>query len=305
MTLWYEPETISEWLKRGFSLLNILILSTAVLLVVSEMRFDWCEYMIGHYLASINSSRPETGAIWKAGEHSSKAHIVLKNIIEERQDAARYAQEATSFAELASGILPGQWANIDREQFKRLYLALPPAIASEIISPTRLIWLYGGDKIHDGEGLHRIFCEGKTEGLDIFFLNAGNRVLHHINLDKKRLDIIERGEEPFMGTLDDIPEIEGRIYSADLFFNALFKLPPEILPDLITTPHLLLNQRGDILRAGIWNEVESGFIKIGFEIRENGEYMVLFIKAREWAVWRLSAVLSGQRIPEPQAGEKP
>ncbi len=306
MILWYEPTTIGEWFKRGFSLLNLLILSTVAALIISELRFDWCEYMIGRYLASINSSRPETGAIWKAGEQSSKAHTFLKNIIEERQDAARYAQEATSFSELASGIHTGQWASIDKEHFKRLYLALPRSIASELILPTRLIWLLGGDELHAGDGLHRIFCEGKTQGLEIFFLNSTNRVLHHIRLNKDELEALERGNEPFLGTLEDIPGFEGRIYRAEIFFNALLALPPEIMPDLITTPQKILNHQGDIVRAGIWNEVESGFIKLGFELKENGNHMVLFIKAREWAVWRLTTVLTEQSssIKISAAGEK-
>ncbi|MBF0201908.1 MAG: hypothetical protein HQK66_11470 [Desulfamplus sp.] len=300
MTPWYEPTSSGEWLKRSLSLINMAIVTIAAAILISELRFDWCEYVIGRYMASINSTRPETGAIWKAGEQSSKAHTLLRNIIEERRDAARYAQEASSFSELASGILPGQWANLDKEHFKRLYLAMPPAVASEIISPARLIWLFGGDALHDGKGLQRIFCEGKVSGLEIFFLNAENRVLHHISLDKSGLENIERGEAPLVGTLEGIPEFQGRIYPAHTFFNALFKLPGETLPDIITTPETLLNLQGEIIKAGIWNEASSGFIKLGFEIRENRKNMVLFIRAREWAVWRLSKVLSGERYQDEE-----
>ena len=294
MTTWYEPVTFGEWIKRSFSLLNLLILSTAALLVISELRFDWCELMIGRYLAAINETRPETGAIWKAGEQSSKAHTYLKTIIEERQNAARYAQEATSLSELASGILPGQWANVDRDHFKRLYLALPSETASELISPTRLIWLYGGPQLHEGKGLHRIFCEGKAKGLEIFFLNDQNRVLHHINLTQSKLNALEKGDEPVRGVLEDFPEFQGHIYPADLFFDAVFKLPNEMLSDLITTPQMLLESRGDIIRVGIWNEVESGYIRLGFELETEKQRMVKFVRAREWVIWRLSTLLTGK-----------
>lgn len=305
MTTWYEPVTFGEWIKRGFSLLNLLILSTATLLVISELRFDWCETMIGRYLAAINEIRPETGAIWEAGEQSSKAHTYLATIIEERQNAARYAQEATSLSELASGILPGQWANVDKEHFKRLYLSLPQETASDLISPTRLIWLYGGPRLHDGKGLHRIFCEGKAKGLEIFFLDDQNRVLHHIDLTQKRLHALERGNEPITGVLEDYPEFQGRIYPADLFFDAVFKLPDEMLPDLIHTPQTLLESRGEIVRIGIWNEVESGYIRLGFELEIDDVRKVKLIRAREWVIWRLSSLLTGNPDPLSAAGKRP
>lgn len=290
MTTWYEPTKTGEWLRRILSFTNLLILCVTTILIISELRFDWCELMIGRYLASLNSSRPETGAVWKAGEQSSRAHTFLKNIIEERQNAARYAQEATSFAELASGILPGQWANIDKEHFKRLYLAIPATSASELITPEELIWLFGGGT------LTRIFCEGKPYGLEIFFLNSENRVLRQITLNKAKMEKIEKNEAIFKGALEQIPEFQGRIYPAELFFKVLLALPQDIMPDLITTPQKLLNQHGTIIKAGIWNEASSGYIKLGFEFKDNGKSVVLFVKAREWAVWRLSSNLTGGEL---------
>lgn len=295
MTLWYEPTKTGEWLRRIFSFANLLIIFMTTTLMVSELRFDWCELMIGRYLASLNGSRPETGAVWKAGEQSSRAHTFLKRIIEERQNAARYAQEATSFAELASGVLPGQWANIDKDHFKRLYLAIPATAASELIPPEELIWLFGGGT------LNRIFCEGKPYGLEIFFLNSENRVLRQITLNKTKMEKIEKHEAIFKGTLEQIPEFQGRIYLAEHFFKVLLALPKDIIPDLITTPQKLLNQQGTLTKAGIWNEATSGYIKLGFEFKENGKSVVLFIRAREWAVWRLSSNLTGSSLKgDPQ-----
>lgn len=290
MILWYEPTKIGEWLRRLFSFTNLLILCTATTLVISELRFDWCELMIGRYLASLNSSRPETGAVWKAGEQSSRAHNFLKNIIQERENAARYAQEATSFAELASGILPGQWANIDKEHFKRLYLAIPAAEASELIPSAELVWLFVGGS------LSRIFCEGKPYGLEIFFLNSENRVLRQLTMNKNNMEKIERHEAIFKGTLDQIPEFAGRIYPAANFFKALLSLPQDIIPDLITTPQKLLNEPGMLTKAAIWNEAVAGYIKLGFEFKNNKKSVVVFIRAREWAVWRLSNNLTERDI---------
>ncbi|MBF0376937.1 MAG: hypothetical protein HQK72_05595 [Desulfamplus sp.] len=286
MTIWYEPTKFSEWLRRIVSFTNILMLFIASILLISELRVNWCELMIGRYLASLNDYRPETGAIWQAGEQSSRANTFLKNIIQERQNAARYAKEATSFAELASGVLPGQWANIDKAHFKRLYLALPSQAASELIPQAELIWLFSGGSVT------RLFCEGKPYGLEIFFLNAENRVLRQITLNRAKMEKIEKNDAIFKGLLEQIPEFQGRIYPAEQFFKALLELPQDIISDLITTPHKLIEQSGTLTKAGIWNEAASGYIKLGFEFKDNGKSVVVFIRAREWAVWRLNSNLT-------------
>jgi len=86
----------------------------------------------------------------------------------------------------------------------------------------------------------------------------------------------------------------GRIYSAENFFNALFKLSSDIIPDLIVNPESLLKQDGKIINIGIWNIAENGYIKLGFEFEANGENQVVFVKGREWAVWQLSLNLKGE-----------
>ncbi len=79
------------------------------------------------------------------------------------------------------------------------------------------------------------------------------------------------------------------------FFDTLFKLPADIIPDLIVNPESLLKQEGKIINIGIWNEAENGYIKLGFEFEKTGGgKQVVFIKGREWAVWQLSLNLRGE-----------
>lgn len=287
MIKWHEPFKISEWLKRTFSFLNMAMFIIVAALLFSELRFDWCEQLTGSYLASGNKERPEIGTVWKAGQSSSRAHTHLKNIISDRQNTARYASEASSFAELASGILPGQWTNLDKEHFKKLYLDLPNSYARELIQPTELIWLFGTSD------LNRIFCKSTSKGIIVYFLDAKNRVIKKISLNNNRLAFLEKQELPFKGNLEEIPGFKNRIFPAKLFFKVLLELPEDIGEELIINPAKLIKQKGKIVRAGIWDEAESGYIKMGFEFNNNGEKTIVFVKGREWAVWRLSLGLTG------------
>ena len=106
MTHWYEPTTFSAWLRRTLSMFNLILFFLVAAVVFSEFRFDWGEQLLGKYLASTNALRPETGIIWTTGNQTQRAHTHLDTIVTERQDQARLAQEATSFAQLSQSAVP-------------------------------------------------------------------------------------------------------------------------------------------------------------------------------------------------------
>ncbi|MCP3943114.1 MAG: hypothetical protein GY710_16725 [Desulfobacteraceae bacterium] len=285
---WYDPFSAGEWAKRTFSFLNFTILILTVAFGVSEFRFDWCEKLVGAYLVTTNDLRPETGALWKAGRQTSDAYKSLNLIISQREDSRRSVQRAESFPLLVKSLGSGEWAILEKEQFRTLYLSLSPDVARQLIDPSHLVWLLNGN-ITD-----RIFCEGLMDGIKIYFINSQNRVIHQIDLKKNTIKKLESANAPIKGQLKEIEAFTGRIYPAENFFDAVFKLPPEMISELMVDPDLLLKQEGTIQQVGIWNEADDGYIKLGFEFEYRGESQVLLIQAREWAVWQLSLILKGE-----------
>ena len=288
MNQWYDPFKISEWFRRTVSVLNLTMLLIAAVFLFSELRFDWCERIIGRYLATSNSTRPETGAVWKVGKQASNAHTYLNAIVNEHRNTERYAREAASFSDLASGLLPGQWTTLDKNQFKKFYLAMPASLSSKIIQPMKLVWLL------NREDLKRIFCEGNSDGMEIYFLDADNRVIHQINFNKIELAQLEQKQAPFKGRLESLPGFEGHIYPAAVFFKALLSLPDDMITSLIPRPEKLFIEKGRLVSAGISDQAESGYIRLGFEFDSGTGEKVVFIKGREWAVWRLNLLLAGE-----------
>ena len=284
---WYEPLNFSEWLKRAFSFLNIAVFMLTATFLVSELRFDWFENIVGSYLASTNKSRPKTGVIWETGKHTSTAHEYLNKIINQKEDTQANVHEASSFSSLVSGMLPGEWVTLEKDHFKTLYLTLEKSMARKIIEPAQLVWLLKGSM------LDRIFCEGIPGGIKIYFIDSENRVIKQIDLEKQDILEIEKGEQAVKGGLSAMEGFFGRIYPAEIFFDAVFKLPADILPDLMVNPEILLAQTGKITNIGIWNITQNSYIKLGFEFEEQGRKQVVFVKGREWAVWQLSLYLKG------------
>ncbi len=243
---------------------------------------------MGRYLLSNNESRPEKGAVWEAGKQSLNAHRSIAHMIDQRETTRQSIREAGSFTELVSRLGQGEWVVIEREEFQKFYQSLSSFAARKIMDPVRLVWLL------KGAAVDRIFCEGTESGAGIYFIDARNKVLTQIDLNPDTLAGLEQGMTSQKGFLEDFEGFPGRIYGADTFFQGAFQLPPSMIPDLMQDPDLLLDQKGIIQRVGIWNQAENGNIRLGFELADQGETRVLFVHAREWAVWQLGLILKGE-----------
>ena len=279
---WYDPPSINEFFKRAFSVLNLSVLVITCIFVAMEFRYNWCENLLGRYLATTNQNRPETGAIWETGEMASNAKNYLKDIVSKQNATRLHVQKSSSFMEIARGLMPGEWINIEKKHFKKLYLNLSDPLAEKILNPVEMIWLL------NGPDLDRIFIEGQQKGIRIYFLDAANKVLKQIPLDTELLDQFERKSLSVEASLEEFSGFKGRIYKAAPFFQAVLDLPPDMMGDLIGNPSILLKEKGRIVRAGIWNEAKEGYIRLGFEFVHESVHKVVFVKGREWAVWQLS-----------------
>jgi hypothetical protein len=280
-----EPRNFREWASRVFAFRPVFLILIIFGIVISEMRFDWAEHMLGSYLVTTNAQRPESGSIWEVGHRTVSARQRLEKLITDRQSSQREARGADTFTQLVSSLPPGQGVMLSSEHFKRLYLALPGTIAHEVIEPLELLRL-----LSEGRWV-RTYLENEDYGLKIYLLNHENRVLRDLRIPTELFYQIERVELALQGTLDDLPTFENRIYPAERFFEALNSLPDEDLGSVISQAKELLNTPGRIVRVGISDEAVSGYIEIGFEIEDGTRRKVILVKGREWAVWLLRLYL--------------
>jgi hypothetical protein len=130
--------------------------------------------------------------------------------------------------------------------------------------------------------------------MSLLFLDAANRVVRRVGIDAGALAAMEEREAPFEGSLEAHPGFTGKPYPADRFFRAVFSLGPEVVQDLIPQAERLLREPGNLVRAGIWNDAEAGYIRLGFEFEQDMEKRVVTVRGREWAVWHLSRALASE-----------
>ena len=261
-----------------------------LVIVISELRFDWIEQMMGSFLVSTNVTRPESGAIWEIGKQTRTAHQAIDKIVTDRRSSYREAENATSFKQIATTIQPEEWLLVPPDLFRELYLELPPEVATEIIPSFELLELI------NNQDWERTYFEKDGNGLNIYMLDKDNRVLKRLPISPDLLYMMNYSDVAFGERLDNFPIFEGRIYPGTLFFKALKNLTPEVRDGLIRRPEHLLRAPGNIARVGISDEAISGFIQIGFEIESGAQKMVILLQGHEWAVWRLRSLLESETL---------
>ncbi len=288
---WTEPKSFSEWTQRLISVRALMMSMVFLVLIVSELRFDWIEQTIGSYLVSTNTVRPEFGAIWEIGKQTRTAQQAIEKIVSDRQSSYREAANATSFKQIAATIQPEEWLLVPPDLFRNLYLELPPEVAREIVPPFELLEL-----IND-QDWDRTYFEKDGEALNVYLLNKDNRVLRKLYISADLLYLMAHNEIQVGQDLDDLSIFSGRIYAGDFFFKMLKQLSPEVRNGVIRRPEQILSIPGHIVRVGISDEAISGFIQIGIEIESGTQRLIMLIQGHEWAVWRLHSVLEAEERP--------
>lgn len=298
---WSEPTSVKSWVSRLFSIRPILVVLVVYCLLLSEFRFDWAEQILGTYLTTTNEYRPQSGAIWEKSRQTLTARETLEQIVTDRQSTQREARDADTLAQIAAVLTETYGVMLSADHFRTLYLKLPAGIAQDIISPFELL------KIFNTGQWERTYIRRFGEDLRIYLLDRQNRVLREMGISREILKRIERTETEIAASLDDLPNLRHRIYTAARFFRVLESLPEDVRRGIVADPESLLDFPGRILRVGISDETVSGLVDIGLEFEVDDTLKVFLVQARDWAVWRLRAELedgSLDRRPDPETAER-
>jgi hypothetical protein len=285
---WSEPKDLRSWVRRGLTLNALILWAVFCALLAAELKLDWVERVIGAYLVSTNPVRPESGAIWEKGRKAREARSAVEQLAAGRESHQRLARNAGSLNEILATVAPGQGVMLSAEHFRELYQKLPQGYSAEMVSPFELL------RLGSAGNWNRVYLERSADGLVVYLLEPGNRVLKQFKVSAPALALIARGSALASQSLEDLPRFQGRIYPAERFFAILASFPEEVRRSLLPQPERLLEFSGRITRVGISDEAVTGLVEIGFEILSGSRRQVLPIQGQDWAVWRLRSLLEGR-----------
>ncbi|BBO92903.1 hypothetical protein [Desulfosarcina ovata] len=281
MPAWSEVRDLRTWMLRGFSLRGAVLCLAVLAVLISEVRFNWVEILMGRYLAATNSYRPESGNVWEQGRLRQVATQTLEQMVTDQLTAQREAREASSLAELVDGLSDSRGTMISAERFKALYSQVPEAVARTLFSPILML------RISAEKSWERVYLERENGQVGIYLLDRANNVLSYTTISGRRLESTGVGGPLVSGTLEEHPEFSGRIYPADRFFMALDALSPEVQRGVLPRPATVLAVEGNPVRVGISDEVNADAIRIAIEMETPRGRQLLITVGQEWAVWQL------------------
>jgi hypothetical protein len=174
---------------------------------------------------------------------------------------------------------------LSAENFRHLYLKLPREAARELLPPFELLEIYAQGN------WRRTYFEKSGGNLNVYLLDADNRVLRRIDIPVDGMLKLEREDGLALQALENLANFKNRIYPAGRFFEALGLLPEEIRRNVILDPEILLQPAGQIVKVGISDEAAAGYIELGFEFATGAGNRVIVTQGHEWAVWRLRSYL--------------
>jgi hypothetical protein len=290
MVNWYTPENLNQWAWRLVAPRTVALLLALTALVVTELRFDWIEQAVGAYLATTNAYRPESGAIWDQGHQTDQAREALSQFMNQRRTSQLEARRATSLGQVVSGIADERGAMISAEHFVELFLALPPVISHEIVSPYTLL-----AQLTSGQW-QRTFFERQDRQLTIYLLDSQNQVLHRLVVGAGLLEHVLRGEVAVGSSLEGLADFAGHIYPAGRFFELLNSYPTRTRQGIIAHPEDLLRISGRIVRVGISDRAMGDTIELGFEVEGSQGLKVILTQGNADDVRRLQRVLDERSL---------
>jgi hypothetical protein len=293
-----EPKDLRDWAARTFALPGLVVGAALAAMIVAEVHLHWVERLVGAYLVSTNSDRPESGAIWEKGRKALSARSAVERLASDREAYQRMARNSGNLSEIVGSLAPGQGAMLSAEHFRELYQKMPQGLAADMISPFELLRL-----ANEGRW-SRTYLEKASDGLMVYLLEPNNHVLRQFKVASASLALLARRADAANQTLENIAGFQGRIYAAERFFAALASLAEDERRGLVPQPERLLEVSGRITRVGLSDEALAGFVDIGFEVRTGSQSRVLLLQGQDWAVWRLRSLLEGKR-PASGPGKSP
>lgn len=281
MIPWYAPWSYKEYIRRWIAWRSILLLGLITILVITEFRFNWLEDVVGAYLVTTNSARPESGTIWDQGRQSELARQTLNAYMNQRQDVQREVRGASSLGQVLAGLGDDHGAMISADHFIELYLKLPPVLAHEVVSPYLLLGQLSAHK------WQRTFFEQQDQKLSIYLLDDQNQVLHRIDMGSGLMEHIRQGEIAIHTGLHQLGDFAAHVYPADMFFNTLNALPEEVRKGILPSPEELLRISGNAVQVGISSQPMGDITELGFEVQDLQGAKVILTQGRTRDVRRL------------------
>lgn len=262
----------------------ILYLVSAALIIAAEAAFDVLEIGVGRLLLLSNPLRPQTGRLWDE-DHKEKMGIDELAAIPENSAETVSAPPIRTMEELQLVLATRGTLNMNREEFKNFYIALPVKQAKRVFDPLSLLELFRNPE------WRRVQLSQNGDQLVIYFLDGYDNPLQesHLSLQPQETE----AEGTFADeTLDQKRDFSDRIVEADVFMQAFDRLDRSMRLQIVNDPYKLVQWGNSLQRVGIAPSVTDEGVEFVFEVKTTSGTALYAMHASEIAAAYLIAEIN-------------
>lgn len=277
------------WFYHIFNLNSLVIFSFIVFVLLTEIQFDFIEKMAGNFLKWHNQERQKLGRMWNLEQQSVEARGQLSELLIKKEEKQKQLGNIESFRELLNILKTDRLLSLTKEQFTKIYNRLPSNIASKIIDPYDLVnYFYRSNWI-------KTFIFRKNTGIEIVMVDAHYGVLNSILISGKDSSYLANFEKTISTSLENIEELNNRIYDVREFMDALYEMSYEERSKIIYSPFNILRWQNRLKRIGISEISEDNLVQIGFELHTLDKKEVVIVYLDDFLISSLIQNLTGEK----------
>jgi hypothetical protein len=275
------------FLYKYLNFFCVLLLIT--LLCFLEVRSDFMERLLGHYLFWRNDSRQMIGRMWEFKDKNTAALEQVEEVAANLKEIKSQAMDLSTFRELFALVEKEGDLAISKNQFMVLQNNLPSELSEIFFSPFLILSLF-----HNSQWDRTFFIKGDME-VEVLLVNAENRVLRKTTVDREQIDLVKGMGEAVENSLDEIDEFKNRIYTVAEFFTGLQGMEVYSRSKVFQEPSRFLQWGSRLKRVGISEIARSGWIRIGYELENGLKRETVVFELDEFLVYELMDQLNPGR----------
>jgi len=254
---------------------NLLILSTVLLLFLSELQFGYIEICIGELLVLTNDMRMRYGMLWEIDTEMRDARETVSSLADSIGIEDAIIDNIHSFYDVYAILRDKNELLIPFEKFMEIYMNSGRKNAAQIIDPLLMLQLM------ESRNVRKCFIRRKNDSIILYFLDVSNMPVTRSVIPPRAA--ISRGA--LSGTTGEYEEKNSSVSIPPRdFFLAFNALPEDVKKQIINDPYRLILIRDDILRVFISREITNGTNKITFDFMENQQIKRIHFFGRDVAV---------------------
>ena len=256
-------------------------------LLAAEIGFDIFEITVGKIMLLTNSIRPKTGRLWEEEQKDQSGMMEVEKIEEQQteENISVYRMD-----DLVAALSMRQSVTLSADEYKRFYRSLPVQQSRTFLDPLQFL------KLARSSDWHAVHFSKSDGQLVSDFVDGYDNLLHETIVTLATL-FPEQEQSP--EKLEQIPEYEGRVLEAELFFKAFDQLPRSFQLQIVNDPYKLVQWGDNLTHVAISPFVSDQGVKILFKVGKKVYEMYASEIAVGYLIQRINQLKDAPQLKVP------